>query len=69
MKNFYLIQVTNLGFLFDHISPKINQLFDDYKGEPHNIPRNATVFATFMKHRQLRMIPDGNKNTQKVYMH
>ena len=38
MKNVYPIQVTDLRFQVDHINPKKNQLFKEYRGYP-NIAR------------------------------
>ena len=34
MKNFYPIQVIDLRFQADHISPKKIQLFEEYRADP-----------------------------------
>ena len=36
MKNFYPIQVNDLGFHVDNIHPKKIQLFEDYRNDPAN---------------------------------
>ena len=60
LKNFYPIQVIDLRFQVDHISPKKIQLFEECRVAP----ANARLFVTLIKHRQIKMISDGHKITQ-----
>ena len=60
MKNFYPIQVIDLRFSVDHITPKKIQLFEEYR----NDPANARLFLILIRHREIKMISDGNKITE-----
>ena len=59
MKNKYPIQVIDLRFQVDHISPKKIQLFEEFNTDPANV--NARLFVMLIRHRQIEMISDGNK--------
>ena len=57
MKNYYPIQIIDLRFQVDHISPKKNRLFEEY--DPN--PNNTVLYIILIKHREIKMISDGNK--------
>ena len=57
MKNFYPIQIIDLRFQVDHISPKRIRLFEKY--DPN--PTNTVLYVILIKHREIKMISDGNK--------
>ena len=57
MKKYYLIQIIDLRFQVDHISPKKIRLFEEYDPNPVNTNLNVIL----IKHREIKMISDGNK--------
>ena len=57
MKTKYLIQVIDLRFQVDHITPKKIQLFEEYRAKP----ANAKLFIILIRRREIEMISDGNK--------
>ena len=57
MKNKYHIQVIDLGFQVDHITPKKIQLFEEYRANP----ANAKFFLIIIRRREIEMISDGDK--------
>ena len=57
MKNKYPIQVIDLRFQVDHITPKKIQLFEEYRANP----ANAKLFIILIRRREIEMISDGNK--------
>ena len=57
MKNKYPIQVIDLRFQVDHINPKKIQLFEENRGATNN----ARLFVISIRHREIKMISDGNK--------
>ena len=57
MKNNYPIQVIDLRFQVDHITPKRIQLFQDYRTNP----ANAKLLIILVRGREIEMILDGNK--------
>ena len=57
MKDKYPIQVIDLGFQVDHITPKKIQLFEEYRANPGN----AKLFIVLIRRREIEMISDGNK--------
>ena len=57
IENYYPIQVIDLRFQVDHISPKKIRLFEEY--DPN--PTNTNLYVVLIKHRQIKMISDGNK--------
>ena len=61
MKSKNPIQVINLRFQADHITPKKIQLFEEYRGEPANNPNNAKLYVVLIRPREVELISDGNK--------
>ena len=57
MKYLYPIQITDLRFQVDHITPKKIQLFEEISEDP----ANERLFIILVRHRQIEMISDGNK--------
>ena len=57
MKNYYPVQIIDLRFQVDHISPKKIRLFEEYDPNPVNI----ILYVILIKHREIKMISDGNK--------
>ena len=57
MKYLYPIQITDLRFQVDHITPKKIQLFQEFSEDP----ANERLFIILVRHRQIEMISDGNK--------
>ena len=57
MKKYYPIQIIDLRFQVDHISPKKIRLFEEYE----NNPVNTDLYVILIKHREIKMISDGNK--------
>ena len=57
MKNFYSIQIFDLRFQVDHITPKKIQLFEEFS---ENLD-NERLFVISIRHRQIEMISDGHK--------
>ena len=60
LKNIYPIQVIDLSFQVDHINPKKIQLFEEYR----NDPANARLLLILIRHREIKMVSDGNKITE-----
>ena len=59
MKTFYPIQVIDLGFQIDYITPKKIRLFEEYE----NAPENTNLYVILIKHREINMASYGNKIT------
>ena len=57
MKYLYPIQITDLRFQVEHITPKKIQLFQEFSEDP----ANERLFIILVRHRQIEMISDGNK--------
>ena len=57
MKDKYPIQVIDLRFQTDHITPKKIQLFEEYRANPGH----AKLFIILIRRREIEMISDGNK--------
>ena len=57
MKDKYPIQVIDLRFQADHITPKKIQLFEEYREEPNN----ARLYVILIRRREIELISDGNK--------
>ena len=57
MKNKYPIQVIDLRFRADHITPKKIQLFEEYRADP----ANARLYVILIRRRQIELISDGDK--------
>ena len=62
MKNEDPIQLIDLRFQVDHITPKKIQLFDEFNTDPFNVI--ARLFVILVRHRQFEMISDGNKGIE-----
>ena len=59
MKSFYSHQVIDLSFQIDYITPKKTKLFE--KNE--NTPENIILYVILIKHKEIKMVSDGNKIT------
>ena len=59
MKTFYHNQVIDLRFQIDYITPKKNRFFEEYE----NAPENTKLYEILIKHREIKMISEGNKIT------
>ena len=59
MKTFYPIQVIDLRFQIDYVSPKKITLFEEYE----ETPENTNLYVILIKHREINMVSDGNKIT------
>ena len=57
MKNRYPIQVTDLRFQADYITPNKIQLFEEYRARPNN----ARLYVILIRRREIEFISDGNK--------
>ena len=57
MKDKYPIQVIDLRFQADHITPKKIQLFEEYRADP----ANARLYVILIRRREIELISDGNK--------
>ena len=57
MKYLYPIQITDLRYQVDQITPKKIQLFEEFSEDP----ANEILFIILIRHRQLELISDGNK--------
>ena len=59
MKSFYPIQVIDLRFQMDYVTPKKIRLFEEYE----ETPENTNLYVILIKHREINMVSDGNKIT------
>ena len=59
MKTFYHIQVIDLRFEIDYVTPKKIRLFEEYK----IAPENTNSYVILIKHREIYKVFDGNKLT------
>ena len=57
MKEYYPIQIIDLRFQVDHISSKKIRLIEEYDDNP----TNTNLYVILIKHREIKMISDGNK--------
>ena len=57
MKYLYTIQITDLRFQVDHITPNKIQSLEEFSEDP----ANERLFLILIRHRQIEMISDGNK--------
>ena len=64
MKNFYRIQVIDLTFQVDRITPKRIQLFEEFSEDPDN----ERLLVILIRHRQIEMTSDGNKITEVKFL-
>ena len=60
MKTKYPIQVIDLRFQPDHITPKKIQIFEEYRADPANNPINARLYFILIRRREVELISDGN---------
>ena len=60
MKNKYPVQVIDSRFQVDHINPKKNQLFQEYRCATSN----ARLFMIIIGHREIELISNGIKITE-----
>ena len=56
MKGNYAIQVINLRYQADRITPKKVQLLEEYRARP----ANATLYVILIRRREIELISDGN---------
>ena len=59
IKNKYPIQVIDLRHQVDQLTPKKNELFEEFNTDPANV--NARLFVILIRRRQIELISDGNK--------
>ena len=59
MKTLYPIQVIDLRFQIDYIAPKKIRLFEEYE----NTTENTNLYVILIKHKEIKMVADGNKIT------
>ena len=59
MKSFYPIQVIDLRFQIDYVTPKKIRLFEEYE----ETPENTNLYVILIKNREIDMVSDGNKIT------
>ena len=57
MKNKYPIQVIDLRFQADHITPKKIQLFEEYRADT----ANARLYVILIRRGEIEFISDGKK--------
>ena len=57
MKIKYPIQIIDLKYQTDHITPKKIQLFLEYRGSP----ANARLYVILIRRREIEFFSDGNK--------
>ena len=57
MKNKYPIQVIDLRYQADHITPKKIQLLEEYRADP----ADARLYVILIRRREIELISDGNK--------
>ena len=57
MKYLYPIQINDLRYQVDRITPKKIQLFEECSDDP----ANERLFIILVRNRQVEMISDGNK--------
>ena len=57
IKTKYPIEIIDLGYQPDHITPRKIQLFHEYSTGPDN----AGLFLILIRRRRIELITDGNK--------
>ena len=62
MKTKYPIQHIHLRFQVDHFNPKKMGLFEEYRG----VTNNARLFIILTRHREIKIISDGNRITEVI---
>ena len=58
MKTYYPIRIIDLGFQLDYVTPKKDTPFEEYDEDP----AHTNLFGIIIKHRDIKMVSDGNKN-------
>ena len=61
MKNFYRVQGIDLRIRVDITNPKKVQLFEEFRGNPNHV----RFIIIIIRHKESKMISDGNKITDK----
>ena len=56
-KDFYPFEINDLPLQVDHISPKKIGLFEEYDDNP----TTTIICIILLKHREIKLISDGNK--------
>ena len=59
MMTLYPIQVIDLRFQIDYLTPKKIRLFEEFE----TAPENTNLYVILIKHRETNMVSDGNKIT------
>ena len=59
MRTFYPIQVIDVRFQIEYITPTKIRLFEEYD----KTPENTKLYVILIKHREIEMVSDGNKFT------
>ena len=62
MKNKYPIQVIDLRFQVDHITPEKTQLYEEFNTDPANV--DARLFVILIRHKHFEMISDGSETIE-----
>ena len=57
MKKWYPIEIIDLRFQVDHISPKKIRFFEEY----YDNPLNTVIYNILIKHTEIKMISAGSK--------
>ena len=60
LKNKYRFQLIDLIFQVDHINPEKTGISEEHSGETNN----ARLFILLIRHREVKMISDGNEITE-----
>ena len=59
MKTFYPIQIIDLRFQIDYVTPKKIRLFEEYE----EAPENTNLYVIIINHREINMVSDRTKIT------
>ena len=59
LKSFYPIQVIDLRFQVDYITPKKIRIFEEHETDPEH----TNLHFILIKHKEIKMVSDGNKTT------
>ena len=64
MKTFNTIQVIDLRFQIDSITAKKIRLSEEYE----NAPENTNLYVILIKHKEIKMVSDGNKSLEMNFL-
>ena len=64
MKNLYPIQIVDLRYQVDHITPKKIPLFEEHRADHIN----AKLFVILIRYREIMMVSDGNKISKTIFI-